>query len=206
VAVLWSVTPCSHQGDDDGGGKHLWNIGKLLPDYTVLQPRRLYNLVSFTRIGRQYRLLILARGTLKYAGMGHSLTSPDVGLRDWVLRNCYRRENQGDKFLIMTISQRNHGFNISPPHNLNTGSHLSVWERRGRQAQSQLRRRLQAPQLEITAYQRSAIWILMRIVSVSYWQLFHCNFSYQMERCGGWHFCFVFGWYRVRTSCRGPGI
>jgi hypothetical protein len=25
---------------DDGGSKDLWNVGKLLPDYTVLQPRR----------------------------------------------------------------------------------------------------------------------------------------------------------------------
>jgi hypothetical protein len=25
---------------DDGGGKDLWNVGKLLPDYTALQPRR----------------------------------------------------------------------------------------------------------------------------------------------------------------------
>jgi hypothetical protein len=57
MAVLWVVEPCSlvevyqrirgpcclhHQGDrrDDGGSKDLWNVGKLLPDYTVLQPRR----------------------------------------------------------------------------------------------------------------------------------------------------------------------
>jgi hypothetical protein len=25
---------------DDGGSKDLWNVGKLLPDYTALQPRR----------------------------------------------------------------------------------------------------------------------------------------------------------------------
>jgi hypothetical protein len=25
---------------DDGGSKHLWNAGKLLPDYTAQQPRR----------------------------------------------------------------------------------------------------------------------------------------------------------------------
>jgi hypothetical protein len=34
-----------YQGDDggspvDGGGKHLWNVHKLLPDYTAQQPRR----------------------------------------------------------------------------------------------------------------------------------------------------------------------
>jgi hypothetical protein len=34
-----------HQGDetrrpDDGGSKHLWNVGKLLPHYTAQQPRR----------------------------------------------------------------------------------------------------------------------------------------------------------------------
>jgi hypothetical protein len=44
MAVFWVVAPCSlHQGDDrpdDGGSKDLWNFGKLLPDYTALQPRR----------------------------------------------------------------------------------------------------------------------------------------------------------------------
>jgi hypothetical protein len=25
---------------DDGGSKDLWNVGKLLPDYTAQQPRR----------------------------------------------------------------------------------------------------------------------------------------------------------------------
>jgi hypothetical protein len=58
IAVFWVVAPCSlvevyqrsrgpcclhHQRDDrpdDGGSKDLWNVGKLLPDYMVLQPRR----------------------------------------------------------------------------------------------------------------------------------------------------------------------
>jgi hypothetical protein len=58
MAVFWVVAPCSlvevylrfrgpcclhHYGyyrPDDGGSKDLWNIGKLLPDYTALQPRR----------------------------------------------------------------------------------------------------------------------------------------------------------------------
>jgi hypothetical protein len=31
MAVFWVVAPCS---------KHLWNISKLLPDYTTQQPRR----------------------------------------------------------------------------------------------------------------------------------------------------------------------
>jgi hypothetical protein len=54
-AVFWVVAPCSlvevyqrfrgpcclqpHR-PDDGGSKDLWNVGKLLPDYTALQPRR----------------------------------------------------------------------------------------------------------------------------------------------------------------------
>jgi hypothetical protein len=51
--VFWVVAPCSlvevyrrfrvacclHR-PDDGGRKDLWNVSKLLPDYTVLQPRR----------------------------------------------------------------------------------------------------------------------------------------------------------------------
>jgi hypothetical protein len=55
MAVFWIVAPCSlvevyqrfrgpcclhHQGSDDRGSKDIWNVGKLLPDYTVLQPRR----------------------------------------------------------------------------------------------------------------------------------------------------------------------
>jgi hypothetical protein len=43
------------QGDhpDDGGNKHVWNIGQLLPDYTALHPRRqssshIENVRSFT--------------------------------------------------------------------------------------------------------------------------------------------------------------
>jgi hypothetical protein len=42
TAVSWVVAPCS-QGDhrpDDGGSKYLWDVGKRLPDYMALQPRR----------------------------------------------------------------------------------------------------------------------------------------------------------------------
>jgi hypothetical protein len=41
MTVFWVVVLCSlHNQGDDGGSKDLWNVGKLLPDYTVLQPRR----------------------------------------------------------------------------------------------------------------------------------------------------------------------
>jgi hypothetical protein len=51
MTVFWDVAPCSlvevyrryrgGRGDrPDDGGKHVWNVGKLLPDDTVLQPRR----------------------------------------------------------------------------------------------------------------------------------------------------------------------
>jgi hypothetical protein len=57
MAVFWVVVPCSlvdvyrrfggtwclhHQRDrpDDGGSKYVWNVGKRLSDYTMLQPRR----------------------------------------------------------------------------------------------------------------------------------------------------------------------
>jgi hypothetical protein len=55
MAVFSVVVPCSvvevyqrfrgpcclhQQGDNDGGSKDLWNVGKLLRDYTALQPRR----------------------------------------------------------------------------------------------------------------------------------------------------------------------
>jgi hypothetical protein len=53
LTAFWDVAPCNlvevcrrfrdrcclHR-PDDGGSKYLWNVDKLLPDYTVLQPRR----------------------------------------------------------------------------------------------------------------------------------------------------------------------
>jgi hypothetical protein len=39
MAVFWVVAPCSHR-PDVGSCKDLCNVGKLLPDYTALQPRR----------------------------------------------------------------------------------------------------------------------------------------------------------------------
>jgi hypothetical protein len=52
---------------DDGGRMHLWNVGKLLPDYMVQQPRiqpsslvTAWNLTTYTvtwvRVGTVYRL------------------------------------------------------------------------------------------------------------------------------------------------------
>jgi hypothetical protein len=54
IAVFWVVAPCSlvevyqrfrgacclHHRPNDRGSKHIWNVGKLLQDYTALQPRR----------------------------------------------------------------------------------------------------------------------------------------------------------------------
>jgi hypothetical protein len=53
-AVFWVVAPCNQvevyqrfrgpcclHRTDDGCSKDFWNVGKLLPDYTALQPRRL---------------------------------------------------------------------------------------------------------------------------------------------------------------------
>jgi hypothetical protein len=50
MAVFWVVVPCSLVEvswrfrsaccPDDGGSKHLWNVGKLLPDYMAWQLRR----------------------------------------------------------------------------------------------------------------------------------------------------------------------
>jgi hypothetical protein len=60
AAAFWAIVPCSlvevylcfigacclhHQGDE-WGSKHLWNIGKLLPDYTAQQPRRYWSWYS----------------------------------------------------------------------------------------------------------------------------------------------------------------
>jgi hypothetical protein len=52
MTALWDIAPCSlvefdwrFRGEvshcpDDGGSKDLWNVGKLVPDHTALQPRR----------------------------------------------------------------------------------------------------------------------------------------------------------------------
>jgi hypothetical protein len=40
-AATPALSPVHHRDrPDDGGSKDLWNVGKLLPDYTALQPRR----------------------------------------------------------------------------------------------------------------------------------------------------------------------
>jgi hypothetical protein len=54
MTVFWVVAPCSlvhvyrcfrgvcclHHPHGDGGSKHLWNVGKILPDYMAQHPRR----------------------------------------------------------------------------------------------------------------------------------------------------------------------
>jgi hypothetical protein len=42
---------------DDGGSKHVCNVGKLLPDYTAQQPRRnhLHSLLISSEFGSNYR-------------------------------------------------------------------------------------------------------------------------------------------------------
>jgi hypothetical protein len=42
MAVFSFISSAPSSGDrpDDGGSKYLWNVGKLLPDYTALLPRR----------------------------------------------------------------------------------------------------------------------------------------------------------------------
>jgi hypothetical protein len=55
MAVSWNIALCSlvevhrrfsstywlhHQGDKDVGSEHLWNVGKLLPDYTAQYSRK----------------------------------------------------------------------------------------------------------------------------------------------------------------------
>jgi hypothetical protein len=37
---FWNTKLWDNYRPDDGGRKHLWNVGKLLPDCTALQPRR----------------------------------------------------------------------------------------------------------------------------------------------------------------------
>jgi hypothetical protein len=44
MTVFWDIAPCDRP--DDGGSMHLWNVGKLLPDYTAYYPRRQSSLYS----------------------------------------------------------------------------------------------------------------------------------------------------------------
>jgi hypothetical protein len=41
MIIFWDVVPCSltHR-PDDGGSKHLWNVGKFLPDYMAQHSKR----------------------------------------------------------------------------------------------------------------------------------------------------------------------
>jgi hypothetical protein len=63
--VFWEISPSSHvklerrfrcvyclhhQGDDDGGSMHIWNVSPLQCDYTALYPRRLYTSLWGTQI------------------------------------------------------------------------------------------------------------------------------------------------------------
>jgi hypothetical protein len=58
--AFWDVAPWSHvevdrrlggayclrhQGDEDGGSAHLWNVGQLQRDYEALYPSRLLNFI-----------------------------------------------------------------------------------------------------------------------------------------------------------------
>jgi hypothetical protein len=47
---------------DDGGKRHLWNVGKLLPDYTTQQPRRQY-LHSRLRENLKFHIVFIAYDT-----------------------------------------------------------------------------------------------------------------------------------------------
>jgi hypothetical protein len=54
MTVVWDAAPCSlvendrrfrgvyclHHQNDDGGSKHIWNVGKCLSDYTAHHPKR----------------------------------------------------------------------------------------------------------------------------------------------------------------------
>jgi hypothetical protein len=75
MTVFWDIAPCSlvevygwfggayclhHQvyhRPDDGGNKHLWNVGKLLPDYTVQHPRRVNFIFEYCRHVVKYTYL-----------------------------------------------------------------------------------------------------------------------------------------------------
>jgi hypothetical protein len=99
MAVVWVVVPyslvvyrcfrgacCLHyQCDDDGGSKRLWNVGKLLPDYTVQQPRRQPFLQDLGSILTTWEEKAVAVGLfkspilLKHRINQHNITSvPDI--------------------------------------------------------------------------------------------------------------------------------
>jgi hypothetical protein len=82
MAVFWVVAPYSlvevyrhFRGDDrpdDEGSKHLWNVGKLLLDYTAQQPRRQPSSYSPLWEPQRYLIAIRARFTTYLICGGYS--------------------------------------------------------------------------------------------------------------------------------------
>jgi hypothetical protein len=98
---------------DGGGSKDLWNVGKLLPDYMALQPRRqpsLYSPPWEPQILRTVTCLLLCISKLDF-----NLSSPFLGnlgrftLARVYLNLCLKKmlfflmENFGDPFLTKQI-------------------------------------------------------------------------------------------------------
>jgi hypothetical protein len=63
VAVFWVVAPCN---PDDGGSKCLWNVGKLLLDYTALQPRRPVFILAAVRTSNPTAIRLVYKCVLLY--------------------------------------------------------------------------------------------------------------------------------------------
>jgi hypothetical protein len=59
-----SLNCSSTHRPDDGGSKDLWNVGKFLPDYTALQPRRQPS--SFSPLCEPQTLLLFHSSNLYY--------------------------------------------------------------------------------------------------------------------------------------------
>jgi hypothetical protein len=87
MAVFFDISPCSMvefgerirgsywlhcNRPHDGGSKHLWNVCKLLPDYTARQPRR--------------KLFLNQSGSNKNTGVDWRITIivKQWGVREWV--------------------------------------------------------------------------------------------------------------------------
>jgi hypothetical protein len=94
---------------DDGGSKNLWNVGKLLPDYTALQPRRQPPLYSSSWEPQILNRPILTTCFLSvnlvcrsFFGFRFRVWTLKVIIRrySWISawRECYWRPNHPDAF------------------------------------------------------------------------------------------------------------
>jgi hypothetical protein len=106
VEVYWRYRGayCHHHRPDDGGSKHLWNVGKLLPDYMAQHLRR----VIFRPINVSIRVLQTSYPTNERTYRSHSSSHVTKCYCGWILgqRNGNVRKTQPSHAVSLRLSIR----------------------------------------------------------------------------------------------------